>query len=145
MPLEGAHGMNEHSDGYLRLTLDEVLSVQFAHLMSGLDDDGAREPCGTPTTISGYTEWIGHADPPLTVGWDWVIDPGHGCPRWRRVGAPRTNVLLVDTQSHDYEWTRSLAVLGTVVDALPWEDEASSSISSRYGDFGSTKSTSKGF
>ena len=121
------------NDGYVRLTLDEVLSVQFAHLVSGLDEDcEATVPCGAPTTISGYTEWVGKTDPPLTVGWDWVIDPGRDKAHWRRVGLPRTNVLLVDRSSSDFDWYMSLQVLSTVVDALPWQDQAKSAIEMRY-------------
>ena len=120
-------------DGYMRLTLDEVLSVQFEHLVSGLDEDGeVAVPCGAPTTISGYTEWVGQTDPPLTVGWDWVVEPGRGNAQWRRVGLPRTNVLLVDCSSGDFDWHISLEVLGTVVDTLAWQDQTKSAIEMRY-------------
>jgi hypothetical protein len=121
------------TDGFLRLTLEEVLSVQFTHLISGLDEFGnAAAPCGTPTTISGYTEWIGQVEPALTVGWDWLLEPDSSRPRWRRVGLPRTNVLLVDRASRDLDWHRSLEVLATVVDALPWQEQARSAIEVRY-------------
>ena len=75
---------------------------------------------------------VGKADPDVTVGWDWVLEPCKGQARWRRVGLPRTNVLLVDNASRDYEWNKSLAVLGTVVDALPWQEQASEAIAVRY-------------
>ena len=121
------------NDGYLRLTLGEVLSLQFAHLMSGLDEDAEAAPhCGAQTTISGYTEGVGKTDPPLSVGWDWVIDPSRGNAQWRRVGLPRTNALLVDCSSCDLDWHISLEVLGTVVDALPWQDQTKSAIDMRY-------------
>lgn len=125
--------MNTYADGYVRATLDEVLSVRFAHLISGLDEsrEGVAR-CGARTTISGYTEWVGEADPKVTVGWDWIVDFGSGQPHWRRVGPPRTNVLLVDGSAQDYDWNRSLKVLGTVVDALPWQQQASTAIAARY-------------
>lgn len=123
--------MNGSHDGYVRLTLDEVLSVRFAHLISGLDED-AGAVCGGCTTITGYTEWIGKTDPTVTVGWDWIVEAYAGQPRWRRVGLPRTNVLLVDSSRRDYTWPKSLAVLGTVVDALAWQSTAEQALSERY-------------
>jgi hypothetical protein len=121
------------NDGYVRLTLDEILSVQFAHLVSGLDEDGqAAVHCGAPTTISGYTEWVAKTSPPLSFGWDWVVEPDCGRAQWRRVGLPRTNVLLVDVSEGDYDWHINLHVLATVVDALPWQDQIKSAIEGRY-------------
>jgi hypothetical protein len=119
-------------DGFIRLTLDAVLSVPFKHLVSGLDDDPDASPCGTCTTISGYTEWVSDSQPKITVGWDWVLDPADGALRWRRVGLPRSNLLLVDTARNDYAWDRNLVVLATVVDAIPWQDHARSFIDERY-------------
>jgi hypothetical protein len=122
--------MSTLHDGFVRLTLDDVLSVPFRHLVSGLDSAHATS-CGTSTTISGYTEWVSATHPTITVGWDWVI-AAEGGGAWRRVGLPRSNLMLVDPARRDYAWDRNLAVLATVVDAIPWQDEARCAISQRY-------------
>lgn len=114
--------MHATADGFLRMTLEDVLSLPFAHLMSGMDEacDGHAERCGSCTTISGYTEWVASTTPRVTVGWDWAVESG----RWIRIGPPRSNVLLVDPAERPYDWDRNEAVLGTVVDAIPWQEQA---------------------
>jgi hypothetical protein len=119
-------------DGFVRLTLDDVLSVPFKHLLSGLDEDAAPLPCGTSTTISGYTEWISDTQPKITVGWDWIVAPDGSGSYWRRIGLPRSNLLLVDTARNDYAWDRNLVVLATVVDAIPWQEQARTAVVERY-------------
>jgi hypothetical protein len=119
-------------DGFVRLTLDDVLSVPFKHLLSGLDEDAAPLPCGTSTTISGYTEWISDTQPKITVGWDWIVAPDGSGSYWRRIGLPRSNLLLVDTARNDYAWDRNLVVLATVVDAIPWQEQARTALVERY-------------
>jgi hypothetical protein len=117
-------------DGFLRMTLEDVLSLPFCHLLSGLDEGAAPiDRCGSQTTLSGYTEWIARTAPPVTVGWDWaVIDD-----QWTRVGPPRSNVLLVDPARHPYDWLKNELVMGTVADAIPWQERARSAIAQRYG------------
>ena len=117
------------ADGFLRMTLEDVLSLSFIHLTSGVDehfDDGV-DRCGSRTTISGYTEWIA-ANAAVTVGWDWIVV----AEQWIRVGPPRSNVLLVDPADHAYDWAKNEAVLGTVVDAIPWQEQACAAIGRRY-------------
>ncbi|MFT4101586.1 MAG: DUF4902 domain-containing protein [Burkholderiaceae bacterium] len=111
-------------DGFLRIVLDELLSVRLTHLVSGLDDHEppGRHRCGTRTSIMGYTEWAGQGDGALiSLGWDWRLElqrgGGVGCVR---VGLPRSNVMLVDSVNRDYGWDRNLEALAGVVDAIPW-------------------------
>jgi hypothetical protein len=125
--------MDMLDDGYVRLTVDEVLCARLAHFVSGLDEQAdVCTCCGARTTISGYTEWISSTRPAVTVGWDWVLDSECGVPRWRRVGLPRTNLLLIDRSCRDFEWRRSLVILGTVVDAMPWQEAARRAVAMRY-------------
>jgi len=120
------------NDGFVRLTLDEVLSLPLTHLVSGLDEHGDEAGCGGATTISGYTEWVSRGGLAVTVGWDWVLYTAGDHLRWRRVGLPRSNLLLVDPTRHDYPWERNLSALATVVDAMPWQEQARSAITTRY-------------
>lgn len=126
--------MHPSADGFLLMTLEDALVLPFTHLISGLDEpsDDIVATCGSCTAISGYTEWIASTDPLVTVGWDWVIDAANQSLRWVRVGPPRSNVLLIDATECPYDWTRNEAVLATVVDAIPWEEQARSAVTRRY-------------
>lgn len=116
--------MRVSTDGLVRLTLEELMSLPICHLISGVDADGSctLASCGTPTTISGFTEWISRTDPVVTLGWDWRLAAKSGTPFWTRLGTPRTNVLLIGSDGEEKTWAQSLVQVGTVVDALPWAD-----------------------
>lgn len=77
--------------------------------------------------------------PEVTVGWDWEIGPSQGRTHLRRVGLPRTNVLLVDVSGRDFDWEASLEALARVVDALPWQEQAESAITVRYAGSSSSR------
>lgn len=117
-------------DGFVRVSLDTMLSLPMRHLMSGLDEDTlAQRRCGTPTSISGYMEWVGTSIPHISLGWDWRLEIVNGVMRYVRVGLPRSNVMLIDDRHFDYGWQRNLQALATVVDALQWRERASRLIS----------------
>lgn len=128
MPLRKTKAISaSRRDGFLRITLSDLLSANLIHVISGLDDDDPMElhHCGTMTSIMGYTEWVGgDCGASISLGWDWCLGRdvcgGVTC---MRVGLPRSNIMLVDALSRDYGWNRNLEVLATVVDAMPWADQ----------------------
>lgn len=112
-----------NADGFVRLTLDAILSLRLEHVLSGLDrDPGEVARCGAPTTIRGFSEWASRTDPRLSLGWDWRLYWAHGPVRLVRTGLPYANVMLVDRNGLDYGCRRNFDILGTVVDALSWRD-----------------------
>jgi hypothetical protein len=126
--------MNVSPDGCIRLTLETLLSLPLKHLMSGIDDTQPNDThaCGKSTSLSGYTEWLSTTEPVITMGWDVALDTTSSVgPLWVRVGLPRTNVRLINTDATDMEWHRNLQALATVVDALPWQQEISRAIAER--------------
>jgi hypothetical protein len=122
------------SDGLVRLTLNEVLSIQMVHLTSGVDQEvpGQHPPCGTPTSLTGYTEWRSLAEPAIVMGWDWCSVYEQGRLRLTRVGLPRCNIMLIDHTREDLDWTRQLEILGTVIDAMDWDRETQATVAARY-------------
>jgi hypothetical protein len=119
--------------GLVRLSLDEVLSAVLVHLASGLDEDGpAHGRRDHATCLSGYTEWVSRSTPVITLGWDWYICPCQGPLLWRRLGTPRSNVMFVDEARIDVDWSRNLAMLVTLVDALPWGECTGQALALRY-------------
>jgi hypothetical protein len=122
--------MRVSGEGVVRLDLEELLSVPLQHCFSGLDDSCADriEACGRVAVISGYTEWVSAASPPVSLGWDWQLDVALEGARWQRTNLPRTNVQLVDSRGRDLPWPQSLGCLSTVVDSLPWTDAVAESV-----------------
>ena len=121
-------------DGYVRLTLETFLSISLVHLHSGLDENNPisfREGASFDP-ISGYTEWVSTKTPIITMGWDWRLAVSRGRPFYIRLGAPRSNVMLVDAQQHDLGPVKTTALLETVIDALAWQAETYNHIGTRY-------------
>ncbi len=114
--------MKIDNDGYIRLCLGDLQSVELVHLLSGLDEADCVDPaCTDRAEIHGYTEWISASEPVVSVGWDWRVDT------WARPvsvvfdASPRSNIMLLDGDGEDMgpeETARSLAVH---LRALPWQ------------------------
>ena len=119
------------SDGFLRLTLDALLSLRMVHLLSGVDGGewSSLRRCGTVTVLTGYTEWAS-AMPhlPVSLGWDWCLERFGREFTYTRVGMPKSNVMLVGSGERDYGWKRNLEALANVVDALPWVEHTRRSV-----------------
>ena len=130
---QGPH-METSADGWVRLSLEELLSLPLRHLLSGIDDasEERANKCGEITSISGYTEWLSTSQPVITLGWDVMREVGVAGLSWVRAGLPRTNVRLINPDGTDMEWNKNLHVLATVVDALPWQQEISLALAEKY-------------
>jgi hypothetical protein len=114
--------MHVSETGQVRATVDDLLSVHFLHLISGLDTEAGHpsKTCGRPTAISGFTEWVGQSLLPISIGWDWKLEVTGSLVRLVRINRPRTNVQLTNAAGQDLDWEQNLQILGTIVDALPW-------------------------
>lgn len=121
-------------DGYVRTTLAHLQTITLKHLISGLDEDVPHVPhAGAEcTVISGYTEYVYEGVPALTIGWDWEMSMSGGPARLRRVGEPRSNIMLVDEQQRDLGFLATEQLLGHHIDTLGWEGLTLSAISARY-------------
>ena len=118
------------TDGYIRLTFDQLGSLRFGHLISGLDE---TDDCAAPGGITGYTEWTSAGAPVLSLGWDWImVAGGGGIVELKRLGAPRSNCMLQDTAGADLGFTATLARLSRFVDSLAWQCETGGQIATRY-------------
>lgn len=97
-------GETSTMDYYVRLNAAALLSLPMTHLESAVDsDDGAPlrqgEAASLLPCIRGYTEWVGLAQPQVSMGWDWTLTgPGELTLDRHSV---RTNVMLVDEQGVD--------------------------------------------
>jgi len=126
--------MRISSDGLVRLSIAELLATPMRHLVSGVDpeEEPRIDKCGVATTLTGYTEWVSIGEPMLSVGWDWCVQSEGFIPIWKRVGLPRSNIMIVDASGNDTGWARNLELLVTFVDALPWQSLTPEAIAVRY-------------
>lgn len=130
-PASSTEMLSVSSDGYIRLHLAELKDIPLHHLASGLDDDfpEAVYSGALHTTISGYTEWVSHTSPVISIGWDWQMLDAR---RLLRTGEPRSNLLLLEAQCGDVDYLVSLGLLEAFVDTLAWQAEVFRQISERY-------------
>lgn len=123
------------SDGYVRLSIQQLQATKFTHLISGMDDDillPASADAALATDITGYTEWVSEDEPALTVGWDWQMGGARpGC-ALLRVSEPRSNILLLAEDGTDVPPAASEKLLGAHVDTLGWQQVVQDYLSQRY-------------
>ena len=122
-------------DGLVGLVLKNLRAIPFIHLLSGLDEhDGSPPSCegASLDPISGYTEWVSTTSPMITLGWDWWLDVSATPCIYTHVGAPRSNVMIVDAQHRDLGRRKTDAALGTLISTLSWQAAVAKHIGSRY-------------
>ena len=127
--------MTLSDDGLVRLTLDRLRTIPFTHLLSGLDEhDGSLLSCEGAglDPISGYTEWVSTTSPVITLGWDWWLDVSATPCIHTHIGAPRSNVMIVDAQHHDLGMPKTDAELERLIASWPWQGAVVHFIGSRY-------------
>ncbi|MDR3391186.1 MAG: DUF4902 domain-containing protein [Sulfuriferula sp.] len=121
-------------DGYVRITLETLKSLPLSHLLSGIDLD-SRDNChagASLTDVSGYTEWVTATLPAITLGWDWRLDTSQGCPIFKRIEAPRSNIMIVDDLQQDVCWMKTAELLSEMIDHFDWQQDVCKSIAITY-------------
>jgi hypothetical protein len=124
------------ADGYVRLNLAALRAVQLTHLLSELDADMQTAHCrasgASAASIVGFTEWVSHTTPALSLGWDWRIATIAGQVRYERDGEVRSNVMLINARGRDMGETATGVLLCVAVDGLRWQRVVDDYISNRY-------------
>lgn len=122
-------------DGYIRCTLAQLQIIQLKHLVSGLDEGVPPESRGdasSSTVITGYTEYVHEGGAVITIGWDWEVSTSSGPAHLRRIGNPRSNIMLLDENLHDLGHATTEQLLGEYVDTTEWQALTLEAISARY-------------
>ena len=129
------HSFQLSQDGFVRLSATTFDRVELKHFVSGLDASGGADVsiCGGATLVSGYTEWLAGDRPCISVGWDRAFDTKQGIPALKRVGAPRSNVMLTDDVTRDMGIDETARRLAHFIDKLSWAGTVWPSIVQRYG------------
>lgn len=124
--------MQTSTTGLVYLSYDSLIHMPLKHLISGVDavDQTATSACGRQTELTGFTEWISHTNPAITLGWDWCIEYKDGRTCCRRLGTPRSNVMLLDGQGKAHNWDCNLHHLSQAIDTLFWSETVQKCIGS---------------
>jgi hypothetical protein len=122
------------NDGLIRLTWVALHDLVLVHLISGLDEDTGQhaDEDNVATVITGYTEWITMDNPAVTLGWDWQMLAAASQVALRRVGEPRSNLMVVNSAGKDLGHEKSSVLLETMIDEFAWQDTTLSWINDRY-------------
>lgn len=123
------------TDGYIRITFEELRDILLGHLISGLDDDKPilLQEGAILTEISGYTEWVSNTFPAISIGWDWIIKPLEvNGDYYKRSSEPRSNLMLIDAQQRDLGFAKTAALIEIVVDEMAWQGVIKDYINARY-------------
>jgi hypothetical protein len=126
--------MHIATDGLIRISIDELLSTTICHLLSGLDaaTENPKRDCGRLTHISGFTDWsTGHMSPML-LGWDWRMVCISNQFHMRKIGLPRTNIQLIESNGRDTHWHKNLEYISTIIDSLSWKGRVQLAIEIKY-------------
>lgn len=121
-------------DGQIRLSIPELTLVRLVHLISGMDEDIPEciQSGAVASAITGYTEWVSTDVPTITIGWDWQIQTLNNQVCLKRLGEPRSNLILQDNIGVDLGQQNADRILSDWVDAMEWKDEILHYINGRY-------------
>ena len=118
------------NDGYIRLSEPELFHLQFHQLCSGLNlDDNQHSDRSSKTEIRGYTEWVSHTSPSLSIGWDWILNY-RGFPI--NTGCIYSNIMLIDSCFLDLGSEKTEQLLALFIAKLNWERKLMSHIKDKY-------------
>jgi hypothetical protein len=136
-PQESKH-QQEHSititlsrDGYLRLTFESFRQVKIVHLFSGTDADrpSAMGSGASSHPITGYTEWVSHGTPAISIGWDWELTGAQGKAQLIQTGKPASNLMFVDQYGHDLGSEQTKLLTAAWLNTFTWQTETLRAVS----------------
>jgi hypothetical protein len=117
------NGKNSGPDGYVRIPTSALPGVELIHLASDRDPSIATGDDTSPTTITGYTEWVGlWENMTITIGWDWAVVKGAIVVL--NPNEIRTNILLVSPDGVAEPAAIAKIHLFHWIDSMPWRQIA---------------------
>jgi len=79
--------------------------------------------------ITGYTEWVSHGTPAISIGWDWELIGVQGKAQLVLTGTPASNLMFVDQHGHDLGSEQTRLLTATWLNTFPWQTETLSAVS----------------
>lgn len=86
------------TDGFIRMNENQLMSYPLQHIISTVE---SRHTEASQIFYYGFTEWATSQTPALSTGWDWELIENNGITTVKRVGLPRSNIMIVDVSGMD--------------------------------------------
>lgn len=106
------------ADGFIRLNENQLMNHPLQHLISIVESTQIED---SQILYYGFTEWATSLTPALSTGWDWEFIEYNGITSIKRIGLPRSNIMLVDVSGTDIGFKVTETLIEKKIDTLFWE------------------------
>ncbi|EEY75912.1 hypothetical protein HMPREF0012_03298 [Acinetobacter calcoaceticus RUH2202] len=86
------------TDGFIRMNENQLMNYPLQHLLSTVESTQIED---SQILYYGFTEWATSPTPALSTGWDWEFVEQDGIASLKRIGLPRSNIMIVDVSGTD--------------------------------------------
>ncbi|MNS60973.1 hypothetical protein D3C72_939870 [compost metagenome] len=106
------------TDGFIRMNENQLMNYPLQHLLSIVETTQIED---SQILYYGFTEWATSLTPALSTGWDWEFVEQDGIASLKRIGLPRSNIMIVDVSGTDIGCDVTETLIEKKIDTLFWE------------------------
>ncbi|MDR6798179.1 DUF4902 domain-containing protein [Acinetobacter calcoaceticus] len=106
------------TDGFIRMNENQLMNYPLQHLISTVESTRIED---SQILYYGFTEWATSLTPALSTGWDWEFVEQDGIASLKRIGLPRSNIMIVDISGTDIGCDITETLMEKKIDTLFWE------------------------
>lgn len=106
------------TDGFIRMNENQLMNYPLQHLLSTVESTQIED---SQILYYGFTEWATSLTPALSTGWDWEFVEQDGIASLKRIGLPRSNIMIVDVSGTDIGFDVTETLIEKKIDSLFWE------------------------
>jgi hypothetical protein len=106
------------TDGFIRMNENQLMNSPLQHLISTVESTQIED---SQILYYGFTEWATSLSPALSTGWDWEFVEQNGIASLKRIGLPRSNIMIVDVSGTDIGFDVTETLIEKKIDTLFWE------------------------
>ncbi|WP_202743597.1 DUF4902 domain-containing protein [Acinetobacter calcoaceticus] len=106
------------TDGFIRMNENQLMNYPLQHLISTVESTQIED---SQILYYGFTEWATSLTPALSTGWDWEFVEQNGITSLKRIGLPRSNIMIVDVSGTDIGCDVTETLIEKKIDTLFWE------------------------
>ncbi|KJH55933.1 hypothetical protein UF12_15650 [Acinetobacter calcoaceticus] len=97
---------------------NQLMNYPLQHLLSTVESTQIED---SQILYYGFTEWATSLTPALSTGWDWEFVEQDGIASLKRIGLPRSNIMIVDVSGTDIGFDVTETLIEKKIDTLFWE------------------------